>query len=196
MLINNNALNDNFFWFCEPPFTVKNNQLIITTRPGTDFWQKTHYGFSRDNGHCLLTKIHIDFMMLVKTEYQAKNQYDQCGLFVRFDTDNWIKASTEFEKPTHSRLGSVVTNLGFSDWATTDIHNAVNTMWYRIQSKNRMKDFLIEYSKNGQSWKQLRIAHFHKNTSELFVGIYACSPKQGSFVSKFSHFQLTHTTWK
>jgi regulation of enolase protein 1 (concanavalin A-like superfamily) len=32
--------------------------LEIFTDEQTDFWQNTHYGFQRDNGHCLFTPRH------------------------------------------------------------------------------------------------------------------------------------------
>lgn len=41
------------------------------------------------------------------------------------DSENWLKASIEYENQSFqhlgSNLGSVVTNNGYSDWATTEI---------------------------------------------------------------------------
>ena len=185
-----------FFWENEPENVITDNEIIIHTKPYTDFWQRTHYGFSRDNGHCLLTYTDADFLLEVKTRFNAKEQYDQCGLFVRIDKDNWIKESTEFETENHYRLGSVVTNLGFSDWATIDIEKPVNEVWYRIQSKNGLRDFLLEFSDDPGIWRQLRITHLHKATERIAIGIYACSPMNSSFVAKFSEFRIDSSTWK
>jgi regulation of enolase protein 1 (concanavalin A-like superfamily) len=99
----------------------------------------------------------------------------------------------EYETEHHSRLGSVVTNLGYSDWATIDINTKINTMWYRIQSKKN--DFSIEYSDDGFLWKQLRISHLHSKFNEIQVGIYACSPMKSSFDVIFDNFVLGKTNW-
>ncbi|RFA30026.1 hypothetical protein CAI21_07355 [Alkalilimnicola ehrlichii] len=168
----------------------------MRTSPDTDFWQRTHYGFRRDNGHCLLTRKESDFSISVKTTFSPKKQYDQCGLIVRLDHDNWIKTSTEFESGNHSRLGSVVTNSGYSDWATIDINEPVNEMWYRIQSKNDLSDYIIEFSEDGDNWKQLRITHLLEAKSFVDIGIYACSPMDSSFSAEFSQLSIANSNWK
>ena len=195
-LLINNKINQKFNWLNEPEYSIEGETIRFKTNPETDFWQKTHYGFERDNGHCLLTNVNSDFSMTVKTRFFPTKQYDQCGLFVRIDKDNWIKTSTEYEDSHHSRLGSVVTNLGYSDWATLDINTPITEMWYSIKSKNNLSDFLILYSENGILWKQLRITHLLlQDKVEIEVGIYACSPKQGSFDVAFEAFQLTASDW-
>ena len=187
-MIDFNRIPDQFYWYNQPKYEVVADKLVVTTVPGTDFWQRTHYGFNKDNGHCLLTKIKNDFLMEVKTSFSPNKQYDQCGLMVRIDQDNWIKTSVEFESPGHSLLGSVVTNNGFSDWAMIDINQSINEMWFRIQSRG--KDFLIEYSHNGNVWHQQRITHLHKDFTDLDIGIYACSPMDSSFVSEFENLRI------
>lgn len=192
-MIKDNVIQEKFHWFNEPRHSVENNKLIIQSSPDTDFWQKTHYGFQRDNGHCLLTKVQKDFSVTVRTEFEPENQYDQCGLIVRLNSENWIKMSTEYEDEEHSRLGSVVTNLAYSDWATIDIESKVKEMWYRIQNKEN--DFLLEYSFDNIRWHQMRIAHLYETFRSLSVGIYSCSPKDSSFTAKFDNFLLTESHW-
>ncbi|MCA9459797.1 MAG: DUF1349 domain-containing protein [Nanoarchaeota archaeon] len=192
-MITDGKISNNYFWFNEPTFEVSNNRLFIITSPNTDFWQKTHYNFQRDNGHCLLTKIRNNFSITVKTEFYPQKQYDQCGLIIRINSENWVKASIEYETENHSRLGSVVTNFGFSDWATIDINSKINSMWYRIQSKQN--DILIEFSDDGKTWKQLRITHLQSKYEELDIGIYACSPMNSSFKSIFDNFIIEDSHW-
>lgn len=189
MLISNGHVDSSFHWLNEPTYQVHNNQLSLKTNPGTDFWQRTHYGFIRDDGHCLLTPVSTDFLLSVHTTFEPTTQYDQCGLFVRVDAENWVKTSIEYENPHQSRLGSVVTNLGYSDWATQDIEGTIRSLRYRIQSRGR--DFLLEFSHDGQQWQQMRIAHLHAPYESLQVGLYACSPMSGSFVAVFDEFMLT-----
>jgi len=130
-----------FHWLNEPEEYHLGEQLVIKTEPETDFWQRTHYGFRRDNGHCLLTELEGDFSFAARFEFEPQNTYDQCGLIVRVDKNNWIKIATEYEDETVSKLGSVVTNLGYSDWSTADISSDIRSMWYRVNKRG--SDFLI-----------------------------------------------------
>ena len=187
------SIPQDFYWFNEPANYRIGEGLEIYTDKETDFWQKTHYGFRRDDGHCLLTRCSGDFSIMAHVEFRPQAQYDQCGLIVRVDTENWIKMSTEYENEKCSRLGSVVTNLGYSDWATQDIPSHHKDMWYRI-SKNG-DDFLLENSYDGQNWLQLRITHLHKITEYLEVGVYACSPIGKDFWCRFTEFAISENNW-
>ena len=60
------------------------------------------------------------------------------------DSDNWIKGSIEYENEEFQHLGSVVTNNGYSDWATTEIDASIKSMWYRFS--RREDDYCIECS--------------------------------------------------
>ena len=116
---------EDFYWYNPPHFSIKNSVLVLDTLPKTDFWQRTHYGFIRDDGHCLFKDVNMSFLISIKTTFFPKKQYDQCGLMIRIDSENWIKTSVEFENSHLSRLGSVVSNKGYSDWATTDIESGI-----------------------------------------------------------------------
>ena len=185
---------ENFYWLNEPHEHYFDDGLIIKTEPNTDFWQRTHYGFKNDNGHCYLTTLEEDFSFTTHLEFEPQTMYDQCGLFIRIDKNNWIKISTEYEDENESKLGSVVTNLGYSDWATTDISSDIKSMWYRVNKRGN--DFLIENSRDGENWSQMRITHLHKEVEELEVGIYACSPKDGSFKCKVNEIIISKNQWK
>ncbi len=167
-----------WIWYHEPKHVFNGDVLTVTTNGETDFWQGTHYGFRRDNGHCLLTSVEGDFSLVARCTFSANSRYDQGGVMVRIDAENWVKVSVEAETKSINRLGSVVTNLGYSDWATVDIDASIHTMWYRVQSK--AADLLIEYSENGKKWHQMRIAHLHAYHGALAIGIYACSPTEGA----------------
>jgi len=182
-----------FYWFNEPTKYHLGTGLELVTDKETDFWQNTHYGFKRDNGHCLFTRVIKDFTLLTHIEFEPKTQYDQCGLMIRVDEENWIKTSTEYENDALSRLGSVVTNLGYSDWATQDIASDPHEIWYQIS--RRGDDFLIEYSLDGSMWNQMRIAHLHLAKEEVEVGLYACSPIGEHFRCRFSMIGIKENSW-
>ncbi len=185
---------NNFDWLNKPEnFSISNNCLSMQTNSKTDFWQTTHYEFKRDNGHCLLNTISGDFSLVAKTQFEPEAQYDQCGLFARIDRNNWIKCSTEFESLELSRLGSVVTNLGFSDWASQNINSAVTSMWYRLSRTG--EDFLIENSSDGTDWSQMRITHLHQLEKTIDVGLYACSPVGDGFHCTFDNIRFSKSVW-
>jgi hypothetical protein len=112
---------------------------------------------------------------------------------VRVDEENWIKTSTEYEDEQVSRLGSVVTNLGYSDWATQDVSSERREWWYRISKRG--PDYLIESSLDGRDWLQMRIAHLHVTPAQLAVGIYACSPIGKAAWCRFSALEISENRW-
>ncbi len=190
----NADLND-FKWTRQPKqYTVKQNEIEIVSNPFTDLWQTTYYNFKNDNAPVFQTSSSEQFFsFVVKTDFEAKHRFDQCGVVVYLDSENWIKASVEYENETFSHLGSVVTNNGYSDWATTEIPSETKTMWYRLS--RRQSDFKIECSTDGQTFKQLRICHMFNAEKTVSFGIYACSPENSSFSSTFSNLEITECRW-
>ena len=184
------------FWINEPKnYTIKETEIVIDTEPGTDFWQRTYYGFQNDNAPALLIKTNEQyFSFLVRTEFDSRHRFDQCGVIVYQNSENWIKASIEYENEAFQRLGSVVTNLGYSDWATTDIPASQKYMYYRLS--RRKQDFCIENSYDGVNYKQMRIAHLFEGDNEIQLGIYACSPEHSTFKAVFTEIAFTECQWK
>jgi len=182
-----------FTWLNAPAQYAVGNGLEIWTDDATDFWQRTHYGFQPDNGHAYVVKLAGDFTISTHVTFEPRHQYDQCGLLVRADADNWIKAGVEYEDEALSRLGAVVTNLGYSDWSTQNFSSAQTELWHRIS--RRGDDFLIESSVDGQTWMQLRITHMHQIGAAPAVGVYACSPLGRDFYCKFMSVSIDENRW-
>lgn len=177
-----------FAWLHAPPQWQLRNALEFTTAPDSDYWQRTHYGFQRDNGHFFYATVRGDFVLSAQLASAPNAQYDQCGLLVRASAETWLKCSAEYETDSHSRLGSVVTNRGYSDWATQDIAGVVTALWYRVRREH--DDLLIEWAEDGSDWHQMRIAHLHNCPAELQVGAYACSPTGPGFSCRVSDLQI------
>lgn len=129
----------------------------------------------------------------MKTKFDSRHRFDQCGVIIYQDSDNWFKASIEYENDKYQRLGSVVTNHGYSDWATTDIPAENKEMYYRLS--RRESDYCIENSYDGINFKQMRIFHLFEGQDEIRVGIYACSPEDSSFNAEFTEMQFTECRW-
>ncbi|MCX4267893.1 MAG: DUF1349 domain-containing protein [Lachnospiraceae bacterium] len=186
----------NLFWIREADQSdVADEKIIIRTKPKTDLWQRTYYGFQNDSAPVLQMKTSEKyFSFTVKTEFDSKKRFDQCGIVVYLDSENWIKASIEYENEQYQRLGSVVTNHGYSDWATTDIDASVKSMWYRLS--RRESDYCVECSADGIIFQQMRICHLWKGDGEISFGVYACSPEESSFLAEFTDMQVTECMWK
>lgn len=186
----------NLFWIREADQSeVTDDRIIIYTQPKTDLWQRTYYGFQNDSAPVLQMKTSEKyFSFIVKTEFDTKARFDQCGIVVYLDSENWMKASIEYENEQYQRLGSVVTNHGYSDWATTDIDASVKSMWYRLS--RRESDYCIECSTDGITFQQMRICHLWEGNEEISFGVYACSPAEGSFQAKFTNMQITECMWE
>ena len=189
---------ESFRWTREPKsFLTENGAVSITTAPHTDLWQRTYYHFRNDNAPVLqMESSEKFFSFIVKTSFAESHQrFDQCGIVMYLDSENWLKASVEYENEAYQHLGSVVTNHGYSDWATTEIPASVKSMWYRLS--RREDDYCIECSEDGLRWKQMRICHMLEGAGAVRFGIYACSPEESSFTAVFSSdIQLTECAWK
>ena len=187
------SMPEGFQWLNPPRQYRVDHGLHLTTDPQTDFWQRTHYGFRRDNGHALLAPQSGDFTLETRVACRPQNLYDQAGLLVRGDGDHWIKLTVEYIGPDSSFLGSVVTNSGYSDWATQAIDPQTRDMWYRI-SRSGM-DYLLESSPDGRSWQQQRITHLHGGFQTVQAGLFACSPSDGRFGCTFAYLLLGESHW-
>lgn len=107
--------------------SAKSSTVAIQCRPGSDYWQKTHYGFVHDNGHAAGIKVAIvqedpsgdlTFELCFRGKYTK--QFDQGGVLLRKSPTDWIKAGLEFVDGS-LRASAVVTRDGFSDWSTATL---------------------------------------------------------------------------
>ena len=183
-------------WTRQPKeYRITPDQVEIMTEPHTDLWQRTYYHFRNDSAPVL--QINTDeefFSFIVKTSFESKKRFDQCGVVMYLDSENWLKGSIEYENEQFQHLGSVATNLGYSDWATTAIDASVKSMWYRFS--RRKDDYCIECSEDGVHYSQMRVCHMWKGDGLIRFGVYACSPEASSFKATFTHMEITSCQWQ
>lgn len=184
-----NMLDPRLGWFCEPTRWLRDGTppcLRVHTDAGTDFWQRTHYGFAADNGHFLHLIANSDFVLSTKVTFHPVHQYDQAGLMVRLSPNCWLKTSVEYEPHGLSRLGAVATNCRYSDWSTQPLAKDIRTVWFRIRAEGC--DFIVDTSFDGIHWEQIRIARLLERESAPSVacGLYACSPKAAGYEAEFA----------
>ena len=186
-----------FKWTREPTqYKIDGGKVEITTAPHTDLWQRTYYHFRNDNAPVLQMETDEKyFSFTVRTDFaQSHHRFDQCGVIMYLDSENWIKGAVEFENEQFQHLGSVVTNGGYSDWATTAIPADITVMWYRFS--RREDDYCIECSPDGETFRQMRICHMAKGGGRIRFGVYACSPEESSFTAEFTDMRITECAWK
>ncbi|WP_418968510.1 DUF1349 domain-containing protein [Alloscardovia omnicolens] len=184
-------------WIREPEHsTITDERIEIVTEPHTDLWQRTYYHFRNDNAPVLqLGTDEKYFSFTVKTDFSgSKRRFDQCGIVAYIDSDNWMKASIEYENEQFQHLGSVVTNHGYSDWATTEIPAEIKSMWYRFS--RREDDYCFECSDDGLTFHQMRVCHFYEGAGHIKFGVYACSPEDSSFAAVFTDMHVGECQWR
>ena len=172
-------------WIREPKQScIREDRIEITTEPHTDLWQRTYYHFRNDNAPVLQMETEERFFsFVVRTDFSgAHHRFDQCGIVMYLENEAF------------QHLGSVVTNHGYSDWATTAIPTDVREMWYRFS--RREDDYCIECSRDGKSFTQMRVCHMWEGAGAIRFGIYACSPEDSSFTAVFTDLQMTECAWK
>ncbi len=184
-----------FSWINPPEhFKAGEGFVEFNTEPDRDFWQKTYYHFSHDNGHMYLSSSAEPFFSFTaKISFNGKARFDQAGLMIYQDENHWAKSGIEREDESYSNLGAVVTDRGYSDWSMSPIDPRRDTFYLRLN--RRSEDFLFEYSDTGSSFQPIRMFHLHKASDELRFGLYACSPGKSSFTVKFSNLQMGEGTW-
>lgn len=181
------TVNSKYEWLNSPAsFRMDREKLIVRTKPKTDFWRKTYYGYVNDNGHFYSTHVqgNFEFEALISGKYAA--QYDQAGLMVRLNPDNWMKCGTELVDGM--RHASVVITREYSDWSTLpDLAKDGPVWWKAVRTKDAIECFCSLDGKNYQSVRQGYLVP----SESLQVGVMCASPEGNGFEAVFQNLQLT-----
>lgn len=172
-------------WLNEPPHWIdEDGRLSVTTAGETDFWQRTFYGFVHDDGHFRYVDAAGDFTAAVSFEGQYETLYDQAGLMVRVDAENWIKLGIEFSDG-ECNFSLVCTVGGKSDWSVIPAGRLAGVQRVRI---TLIGDAAIaHYRKADGNWQMMRLCPFPA-ARPIQVGPMTCSPKRSGFAVAFTDF--------
>jgi regulation of enolase protein 1 (concanavalin A-like superfamily) len=132
------------------------SSLVVEALEGSDFWQRTLYGFDHDNGHALLAPFDRHHGAEVEFELASLTAlYDQAGLMLRAGPDRWIKAGVEITDGV-AHIGSVVTHQS-SDWSLSPVPDWLGgTVTVRASQKN--DSVVIRARREEQPWRTIRVA--------------------------------------
>lgn len=174
-------------WYNEPlTWNEQANVLYVNAGAKTDFWQKTHYHFIRDNGNFYYQEVTGDFTIEVKVTGQYQTLYDQAGLMVRENENTWLKCGIEYVEGVHN-ISAVVTR-NYSDWSVVPLSQPPVALWIKVQ--RRAEAVEVEYSLNGQYYQMLRLAYL-THTETLQVGLMCASPQGEGFSVVFEGWKIT-----
>ena len=125
---------DKMQWFNEPQeWKVKKDLLEMSVTPKTDYWRVSHYGFTGDDAPFLYTLRGGEFEVKVKISGDYRNRFDQSGLMLRIDHENYIKAGIEYVDGKYN-LSTVVTHRT-SDWSIIPLDRPVPFVWIKAVRK-------------------------------------------------------------
>ena len=175
-------------WFNEPSqWEIKDKKLTLFATPQSDYWRIAHYGFTVDDAPFLYTTYGGEFEAKVKITGDYRERYDQAGMMIRIDHENYIKTGIEYVDGKYN-LSAVVTHHT-SDWSVITLDRAVPFIW--IKAVRRLDAVEIYYSFDDQTYTLMRIAWLQDNTP-VQVGLMAASPDGQGFQASFEHFQVKH----
>ncbi len=174
-------------WLNEPvSATISENKLVVRAKPKTDFWRKTFFGYVTDSGHFFHLPVRGDFVFEARVEGQYAAQYDQAGLMVRIDAQNWVKCGTEFSD--NARHASVVFTREFSDGSTMSDLVTSGPVWWRVVRRPDSLETLC--SADGQNFTSVRFGYLVPSATAE-VGIMCAAPEGGGFQCAFDNLKLT-----
>lgn len=175
-------------WFNEPDrWEVKDNVLTMHATPQSDYWRISHYGFTVDDAPFYYGIYGGEFEAKAKISGDYKVRFDQSGLMLRIDPENYIKAGIEFVDGKYNL--SVVVTHKTSDWSVIPLDKPVPFIW--IKAVRRLDAVEVFYSFDDREYVMMRNAFFQDNTP-VMVGLMAASPDGNGFEARFEGFKVKH----
>ncbi len=175
-------------WFNEPAsWKIEGDALVMDVTPHTDYWRISHYGFTVDDAPFYYAEYGGEFEAKVKVSGDYKVRFDQAGMMIRLDHENYIKTGIEFVDGKYN-LSTVVTHKT-SDWSVISIDKPVDFIW--IKAVRRLDAVEIFYSFDDKVYTMMRNAWVEAN-HPVKIGMFAASPDGEGFRARFSDFKVSH----
>ncbi|MBO8466640.1 MAG: DUF1349 domain-containing protein [Bacteroidetes bacterium] len=175
-------------WFNEPEkWEIDGDTFIMDVTPKTDYWRISHYGFTVDDAPFYYTLRGGEFEVKVKISGDYKTRFDQAGLMLRIDHENYIKTGIEFVDGKYN-LSAVVTH-NTSDWSVISLDEPVPYVW--IKAVRRLDAVEIFYSFDDKEYTMMRNAWLQDNCP-VMVGLMGASPDGDGFTARFEDFTIRH----
>lgn len=175
-------------WFNEPAqWSVSGNRLTMAVTPKSDYWRISHYGFTVDDAPFYYGEYGGEFEAKVKISGDYKVRFDQAGMMIRIDHENYIKAGIEYVDGKYN-LSTVVTHHT-SDWSVIALDKPVDFIWIKVV--RRLDAVEIFYSFDDKEYIMMRNAWMEANRP-VKVGMMGACPDGEGFSVTFSDFTVKH----
>ena len=175
-------------WFNEPSeWSISGKSLTMNVTPKSDYWRISHYGFTVDDAPFYYAEYGGEFEAKVKISGDYKVRFDQAGLMIRLDHENYIKTGIEFVDGKYN-LSTVVTHHT-SDWSVIALDRPVDCIW--IKAVRRLDAVEIFYSFDDKEYVMMRNAWLEAN-HPVKIGMFAACPDGNGFRATFSDFTVKH----
>ena len=179
---------DKMNWLNEPSsWKVVDGNLKMNVTPESDYWRKTHYGFTVDDGPFYYTTRGGEFEVSMKISGNYKTRFDQMGLMLRIDEEHWIKTGIEYVDGVYN-FSTVVTDV-YSNWSVIELNGKPESIW--IKAVRRIDAVEIFYSLDGVTYKMSNLAYL-SDKKPVMVGMMAASPDGNGFDALFEDFSIKH----
>ncbi|BAV04381.1 hypothetical protein SAMN05421788_110110 [Filimonas lacunae] len=179
---------EKMLWYNEPEkWEIKDNALHMFVTPQSDYWRISHYGFTVDDAPFYYGTYGGEFEVKVKLTGDYKARFDQMGLMIRTDHENYIKTGIEFVDGKFN-VSTVVTHTT-SDWSVTKLEKAPPFIW--IKAVRRLDAVEIYYSFDDKNYVMTRNCPL-KDNHPVMVGLMAASPDGNGFDATFENFGVKH----
>ena len=177
-------------WLNEPASAkIDGAEITVRSRAKTDFWQKTFDGYVADSGHFFYVPASGDFKFTALINGKYATQYDQAGLMVRIDAENWMRCGTEFIDG--KRYASVVFTRTYSDGSTLPDLSETEPIWWRVVRKNDSIETFC--SLDGEKFMSVRMGYFPTQRT-VEVGLMCAAPSGPGFDATFKALKLETNT--
>lgn len=187
--LNTSAQNlDKMQWFNEPEsYTINGGTLEMMVPAQTDYWRIAHYGFTVDDGPFLYGTYGGEFEAKIKVSGDYKTRFDQAGLMIRLDHENYVKCGIEYVDGKFN-VSAVVTHHT-SDWSVIKLDKPIPYLW--LKAVRRLDAIEIFYSFDDKEYTMMRTLWMQDNCP-LQVGPVAACPDGSGFKARFSDFKVKH----
>jgi len=176
-------------WTTEPVAAREQGEaLVVEAVTGSDFWEKTLYGFQHRSGHALLAAWDQHSAVEVSFDLGGFDElYDQAGLMLWGSEEQWIKAGVELNDGVLS-VGAVVTD-GHSDWSLAPVPEW-NGSVVTLRASRSQDAVILRATAAGQPWRTIRVARFQPSAAAQ-AGPFVCAPKRAGLQVRFTRWALT-----
>lgn len=178
-------------WTNEPVAAVvdEHGHLHVEAVEGSDYWQKTMYGFENSNGHAYLTPWKPSDAMEVTLRLDAfDGRFEQGGLMVWHSPTKWIKTGFELNDGI-LYIGAVATDE-YSDWSLFPIPQGWMGQELTMRASVIEDAIMIRARVTESNWVTLRATRF-PYADALQAGPYLCAPDSKGLKIRFVDWALT-----